>query len=646
MTKRMGAQAASRNRWARAIHLMVAALLAAGGTVVLSAPPPRRTLSGLPPGFIDELVVGGLPFPTAVAFSPDDRMLVALKRGEVRLTRTASCSARSSTSLACARQPRPRAPRPRRAPGLPEHALRLPALHPRSAGRLPRQRSTRAARPNPCRPACRSSCASRPTRPPATRARSAGTERGAPRDEQHAREHRGGERRPQHGRRLVHVAAKTMSGDARRGLHPVGRELAHDRHRRLRAGRLALRRERRRLELRRRRPPGAPRAAPRQPRREDPADRPDHAARACRTTRSSTPPTRTATARRSGRTACATRSASRSEPATSAPFIGDVGWNSWEEIDDREGRELRLALLRGRRRAVGLRGRRRRRACARARTRRARSRARRCQALYAQGLGAVKAPTFAYDHSAGGASANAGAFYVGSTYPAGVPGRALHRRLQPALDPLPDVRRPGPGDRPPFGDRVDRARAGHRRPGHEPLLDAVQRLRAASCAASATSARATRRRSCASRPAPTIGLTPLTVSFDANAVLRPRRAAARLLLGLRRRRDVDRANPIAHLHSPRASYDATLTVTEADRALCERATSACASRSATARRSPTILDARGRRRPTGWATRSRSPAARPRAANPVPGEPAAWELRTLHNQHVHFDTLASRRGAR
>ena len=33
-------------------------------------------------------MVGSLPFPTAVAFTPDGRMLVALKRGEVRIFKT------------------------------------------------------------------------------------------------------------------------------------------------------------------------------------------------------------------------------------------------------------------------------------------------------------------------------------------------------------------------------------------------------------------------------------------------------------------------------------------------------------------------------------------------------------------------------
>ena len=53
-------------------------------------------------GFVDEVVVGGLPFPTAIAFTPDDTMFIALKSGIVRVLpqRAAAVRRRSSTSPA------------------------------------------------------------------------------------------------------------------------------------------------------------------------------------------------------------------------------------------------------------------------------------------------------------------------------------------------------------------------------------------------------------------------------------------------------------------------------------------------------------------------------------------------------------------
>src|SRR5215213_10323310 len=70
--------------WTRVV---VAIVLVAGGlaSVPLLPQPAGAALSGMPPGFVDELVVGNLPFPTAIAFSPDDTMFIALKKGVVRV---------------------------------------------------------------------------------------------------------------------------------------------------------------------------------------------------------------------------------------------------------------------------------------------------------------------------------------------------------------------------------------------------------------------------------------------------------------------------------------------------------------------------------------------------------------------------------
>src|SRR5215203_880918 len=71
-------------------RLVVAlAVLAAGLASVPLVPSGSAfaSLAGMPPGFVDELVVGGLPYPTAIAFTADDTMFIALKAGLVLVHR-------------------------------------------------------------------------------------------------------------------------------------------------------------------------------------------------------------------------------------------------------------------------------------------------------------------------------------------------------------------------------------------------------------------------------------------------------------------------------------------------------------------------------------------------------------------------------
>lgn len=110
-------------------------------------------------------------------------------------------------------------------------------------------------------------------------------------------------------------------------------------------------------------------------------------------------------------------------PITNEPFVGDVGWNNWEEINTGKGANFGWPCYEGGVVSGGGNegGNTTSLQMASYRTNATTSAA--CAALYAQGLGAVKAPVFAYNHSTdgygvtGGASANAGAFYTGSVYP-------------------------------------------------------------------------------------------------------------------------------------------------------------------------------------------------------------------------------------
>jgi glucose/arabinose dehydrogenase/endonuclease YncB( thermonuclease family) len=84
----------------------------------------------------------------------------------------------------------------------------------------------------------------------------------------------------------------------------------------------------------------------------------------------------------------------------SLPYIGDVGWNGWEEINTvPAGANLGWPCYEGGARQAGYEPK------------------SDCQALYGQGASAVRSPLVAWDHSAGSAAATGGAFYTGTTYP-------------------------------------------------------------------------------------------------------------------------------------------------------------------------------------------------------------------------------------
>jgi glucose/arabinose dehydrogenase len=72
-----------RPSFRRATASLLAILLIAPAIVH----PPAATASALPSGFVEELVAAGLAQPTAMAFLPDGRMLVTEKRGSVRVVK-------------------------------------------------------------------------------------------------------------------------------------------------------------------------------------------------------------------------------------------------------------------------------------------------------------------------------------------------------------------------------------------------------------------------------------------------------------------------------------------------------------------------------------------------------------------------------
>lgn len=87
-------------------------------------------------------------------------------------------------------------------------------------------------------------------------------------------------------------------------------------------------------------------------------------------------------------------------PGTDVPYLGDVGWDSWEEIDvATKGANLGWPCYEGPARQAGYEPK------------------PVCQTLYAAGPSAVKAPLVEWAHNGGTASAVGGAFYTGTAYP-------------------------------------------------------------------------------------------------------------------------------------------------------------------------------------------------------------------------------------
>lgn len=109
-------------------------------------------------------------------------------------------------------------------------------------------------------------------------------------------------------------------------------------------------------------------------------------------------------------------------PTTGEPYIGDVGWNTWEEVNTGKGANYGWPCYEGGSVSGNEGGNTASLQMGSYRT--SASTSARCATLYAQGLGVVRPPVFSYNHStdgygvSGGASANAGAFYTGAVYPA------------------------------------------------------------------------------------------------------------------------------------------------------------------------------------------------------------------------------------
>ncbi len=111
-------------------------------------------------------------------------------------------------------------------------------------------------------------------------------------------------------------------------------------------------------------------------------------------------------------------------PVTNEPYIGDVGWNTWEEINTGKGANFGWPCYEGGAPAPAPVESGTTTSLVQGSYQTNPGTSAQCAALYAQGLNAVRAPIFSYSHggtdgtgTSGGASANGGTFYTGTVYP-------------------------------------------------------------------------------------------------------------------------------------------------------------------------------------------------------------------------------------
>jgi glucose/arabinose dehydrogenase/chitodextrinase len=332
-------------------------------------------------------------------------------------------------------------------------------------------------------------------------------------------------------------------------------------------------------------------------------------------------------------------------PGTTDVYIGDVGWNDWEEIDFGKGANFGWPCYEGG--VVSGGGNEGGNTTSRRQSayQSASSTSASCAALYAQGLSAVTRPVFAYNHGtdgaggSGGASANAGAFYTGDVYPAQYRDALFiadyNRRWVRYL------RFDASGNATVHGFLHENSGIGivqvvagpdtnlyvvlYRSSGSE-----VRRVRYTAGGNTPPTAVAS--------ASPTIGTAPLTVRFSSLGTFDPDAQGLALAWSFGDGAESSEAEP-THTYTAAGVYDARLTVTEQ--------TAPFASDVATVRitvgSEPPIatIDA-----PADGATyrvgeRVSYAGSGTSGSLPLPPAQLSWELRLHHNEHVHFDSLGT-----
>lgn len=334
-------------------------------------------------------------------------------------------------------------------------------------------------------------------------------------------------------------------------------------------------------------------------------------------------------------------------PITNEPFVGDVGWNAWEEINTGKGANFGWPCYEGGVVSGGGNEGGNTTSLQQSSYRTNSATSASCSAIYSQGLGAVRAPVFAYNHStdgygvSGGASANAGAFYTGSVYPA---------EFRNSLFILDYNRR---WIRTLSFDDLGRASVGNfaRESGIgmvQALIGPDTNLYVVVYGSTGSEVRRIRYTAGGNTPptavaaaTPTIGTTPLEVAFSSLGSFDPDAQPLTTSWDFGDGTTSSDPHP-THVYSTAGVYTASLTISETTTPFASGTVEVVI----TVGHSPPVAtitspvdDSEYRIGDTiaysGFATE---------AGLPIDPSQLSWELRTHHHEHVHYDTLPNGAG--
>ncbi len=314
-------------------------------------------------------------------------------------------------------------------------------------------------------------------------------------------------------------------------------------------------------------------------------------------------------------------------PTTGEPYIGDVGWGTWEEINTGRGSNFGWPCYEGsnagnaQQSGYATNG----------------ATGARCHQLYQDDGSAVTEPVYAYSHSGVGASIQAGAFYRGSAYPLQYRGALFYEDYNRDWIKYVTIDANGRGTSFDFASNVSS------NGGPVQLLSGpdtnlyyvvynvgantseVRRIRYLNATNASPVAKAT--------ATPMSGLPPLNVAFTSSGSSDPDGDSLTYLWNFGDGSTSSLANP-SHIYGTAGAFTVVLTVTDARNASS----------------TDQIIITVGNRRPTATIV---SPAAgtkydignvivfQGQGSDPdqgqLSGASLAWEVLLHHNEHVHFD---------